>query len=170
MSREKTAEPESGLKKKKDKKDPGRIIQEYLSDSSSPEEVLFKINEILFARQYESTRRYMRAPVALEVTFKVLGKTYNSSSYSLSQRGMFIKSPSPPPVGVDIEVDFTLPDGGGLVHAEGEVVHASALQQAMKQSSILGMSVVFRKIKPEDRRRIDKLVRSRTRKSKKRAG
>jgi hypothetical protein len=163
-----TAEGAKALKKRRPR-DQGRLIQEYLSHSGSAEETLFKINELLFAGNYESTRKHVRAPVSVPVIFRVGEVSYNSSTYTLSQKGAFIKYAEPPLKGTRLNIELFLPDGEPRVQAEGEVVQSAALNDAMRRADISGMSVVFKKIKPEDRRRIDKLVRSQARKIKSRA-
>jgi len=142
------------------KRDPGLQLQEYLRETSSAEEALFMINELLHAGQHQELRKNMRAPIALPVVFRLGAATYKSSSYTLSQRGIFIKFPEPPPEGTEIEMEFVLPDEGGPIRTRGEVVQSAGLAEAMKRASISGMSVVFSGISREDRRRIDKMVRS----------
>jgi len=146
--------------KKKRKQDPGRVFQEYLGASNAPEETLFKINEFLHAGKFESTRKNVRAPLSVPVAYKVDDNTFVGTSYTLSQKGMFVKCPHPPPVDTPINIELQLPDESEFIHAEGEVVHSIPLEDASQQTTISGMSVVFRKIKPEDRRRIDRVVKA----------
>ena len=146
--------------KRRHKPDPGLVFQEYLGTSVSPEEALFKINEFLHAGKFESTRKNVRAPLSVPVAYKVDDNTFVGTSYTLSQKGMFVKCPHPPPVDTPINIELQLPDESEFIHAEGEVVHSIPLEDASQQTTISGMSVVFRKIKPEDRRRIDRVVKA----------
>lgn len=145
--------------KKKRKQDPGLVFQEYLSTSNSPEEALFKINEFLHAGTFESTRENVRAPLSVPVAFKVDDKTQVGTSYTLSQNGIFIKCPHPPPVETQVKIDLQLPDQSDFIQAQGEVVQSISLEEAASKGSLFGMAVVFNKIKSEDRRRIDRAVR-----------
>ncbi|HUT53458.1 MAG TPA: PilZ domain-containing protein [bacterium] len=156
--------------RKKRPKDAVLRFQEYLTSSSSAEEVLFKINELLYAPGAESTRKYVRAPVSIPVVFKIGEQSFSSTTYTLSQKGAFIKFTDPPAKSTRIIIELHLPDGGEVARMEAEVVHSASLQEAMSRADVSGMSVVFKKMKPEDRRRIDKLVRARARKMKSRAG
>jgi hypothetical protein len=156
--------------RRKRPKDPAVRLQEYLSSSRSAEEVLFKINELLYAPSGESTRKYVRAPVSVPVVFKIGDNSFSSTTYTLSQRGAFIKFTDPPPKSTRLVLELGLPDGGDAARMEAEVVQSAPLQEAMRRADVSGMSVVFKKMKPEDRRRIDKLVRARVRKMKNRAG
>ena len=154
--------------RKKKTKDPGRLIVDYFSKPSSPEETLFMINEILFSGEHDNTRKHVRAPISVPVAYRANDKTHVSSSYTLSQKGAFIKSPEPLARGAKIEVEISLPDGGAPVRVDGEVVQSLPLEEARENANISGMSVVFRGIRQKDRQRIDKLVRARAKKIKKR--
>ena len=92
-------EAEKVLKSRK-KKDQGLQIQKYLGSSASPEEALFKINEILYSGQYETTRKNVRAPVSLAVDFKVGDNSYAATTYTLSQKGAFIPRTNTDMVGI----------------------------------------------------------------------
>jgi hypothetical protein len=170
MTQDKEISGAGGAKtsRKRRAKDPARLIVDYFSKSNSPEETLFMINEVLFSSQHENTRKHVRAPISVPVSYKINNKTHVSSSYTLSQKGAFIKSPQPVAEGKKIEVELALPDGGDPVRVEGEVVQSLPFKEAREQANISGMSVVFHKMRQEDRRRIDKLVRAKAKKIKKR--
>lgn len=153
--------------KKRNPDDLGRWFQEYIGGSKSPEEALFKINELLNAGKIENTRKNVRAPLSVPVTFKIGGKSHSASSYTLSQKGAFIKFPNPPKNGTVIEILLKLPDDGGDIRVEGEVVNSITMEDASKKGELSGMAVVFRKIGQEQRRRIDRLVRSHARRMRK---
>jgi hypothetical protein len=141
------------------KRDPGLQLQEYLSRTASAEETLFMINELLFSGQNQGTRKNVRAPVSVPVTFRLGSTVHRASSYTLSQRGMFIKFPDPPVPGTVMELEFALPDNGEAIKTGAEVVQSADLEEAMKRSSISGMSVVFTDISREHRKRIEMVVR-----------
>jgi uncharacterized protein (TIGR02266 family) len=141
-------------------RDPGLRIQRMLVRSDSPEEILFKINELLSAG---SSRKNVRVPVTLPVNYRAADKDFSGSSYTLSQGGMFIKSPEPLAEDTVVEVTMTLPGDEGAIWIEGKVVERVSPDQAREKSGISGMAVVFRKIKTGDQRRIDRFVRSRAR-------
>jgi len=148
--------------------DPALKLQEYLSGSRSPEEALFKINEILYASQIQSTRKHVRAPITFPVTFHAGNDAAWGTCYTLSRKGMFIKCANPPATGSQIQLELGLPDGGGPIPVKAEVVHSSPLKAAAKNGSLSGMSVVFKRMKQDDRKRIDRLVRATARVLKKR--
>ena len=102
----------------------------------------------------------MRAPLSVPVAFKVDDKTQVGTSYTLSQKGMFIKCPHPPPVQTQVQIDLQLPDESDFIEVEGQVVQSISLEEAANKAALSGMAVVFKKIKPEDRKRIDRVVRA----------
>jgi len=145
------------------RRDPGRRIQRLLVQSGSPEEVLFKINELLFQPGEGIARKNIRAPVSLPVNYRVAGRDYAGLSYTLSQDGLFIKSPDPFPKDTILDLELTLPGEDKPILIQAEVVHRTLLDEARLKSGISGMAVVFRRIRSLDQRRIDRFVRSRAR-------
>jgi len=166
MSDGKQTEPSRQKKVSADKirKDPGLRMQEYLNGSTSAEETLFKINELLYSGEHENTRKNARAPVDLPVSFYIGGDRYESTLYTLSQKGAFIKHPDPPAQGTEIRIELEIGDGGGPIKATGEVLQSAAIDEAMKRASLSGMSVLFTRIGKDDRIRIDRLVRKQVKK------
>ncbi|MFO8057555.1 MAG: PilZ domain-containing protein [bacterium] len=146
-------------------KDPILFLQNYLFSSHTPDEVLFKINEILFGEKAESTRKYDRAPISLPVIFEYNGGRQKCTSYTLSQMGMFVKCPHPPPVDSDIMMEIELPNQEDKLRLEARVVHSNDLEKARKDSSLSGMSVVFTNVSQKDRRRLQRLVKAWMRKT-----
>ena len=142
---------------------PGFQIQRIFAHSNSPEEVLFKINEFLYNPDEGRTRKNVRVPISLPVNYTVGDKAFNGLSYTLSQEGLFLKSPEPLPEDTKVTLELTLPGEEKRIVIEGEVIHRTSLNEARQQSGISGMVVVFRKIKGQDQRRIDRFVRSQAR-------
>ena len=162
MEQEKPVRTPRGAKVSSEKirKDPSLQLQQYLGRQTSPEVTLFLINELLNTAEHKQLRRNVRAPINVPVSFRLGAAVHKATSYTLSQRGMFIKFPHPPAAGSELELSFELQDGGGPIRARGEVVASAGLSEAMERAAISGMSVVFTKIGKEERRRIDRVVRA----------
>jgi len=156
----KTAKKISARKRREDL---GLWFQGYLGASQTPEETLFKINELLSAGHIESTRKNVRAPISVAVSFRIEGEVHITHTYTLSQRGLFLKWASPPPEGTRVEMEIHLPDSSEVVLAEGLVVNSVPLSEAAVKGALSGMAVVFDRIRAEDRRALDRLVRARAR-------
>ena len=145
------------------KSDPGLRIQRLLVKSDSPEEILFKINELLFEPGESGARKNVRAPISIPVTYRAGDKEMGGLSYTLSRGGVFIKSPEPLPENTVVEMTLTLPDEAQAILVQGEVVNRVSSDEAREKSGISGMAIVFRNIRTVDQRRIDRFVRSRAR-------
>ena len=143
--------------------DPSLKLHKVLSKSSSAEEVLFKINELLYQAREESTRRNVRVPVSIPVVYRVGEQDFNGLSYTLSQEGVFIKSRAPLPKETSLDLELMLPGQDQGILIAGEVIQSTPPGDAREQSGISGMAVIFRKIRTQDRRRIDRFVRTRAR-------
>lgn len=112
------------------KSDPGLRIQRLLVRSDSPEEILFKINELLFEPGDTRPRKNVRAPVSVPVTCRVGDKEIGGLSYTLSQGGVFIKSPEPLPEATVVEMTLALPGEEKAIQIQGEVVHRISPDEA----------------------------------------
>ncbi len=168
MDHEKGSEPRVKKQgKRREEKDAGVWIQNYLGKSLSPEETLFKLNEILYADRHRGIRKNVRAPFPVQVSINIDGSVQKSTVYTLSQKGAFIKHPSPPPAGRIIDVYLTLPDEGPLISVKGNVVESIPIDKASAKGVLSGMSVVFTDVSATDRKRIDKLVKDKAKRMQK---
>lgn len=77
---------------------------------SPPEDLLFLINELLFAESAQkrlSPRRLWHAPVRF-------GDGAFGVAYNLSQTGLFVRTLNPPPLGTEISIEALPADGSSL--------------------------------------------------------
>ncbi len=139
--------------------DPSLLIEDFLKNAGSPEEVLFKVNELLASQEVTSSRKNVRVPVVLPVQYNSSGKSFNAETYTLSQEGVFIKTPKPLPISSELEVQFILPGDKKDISIVGEVVHQSTMGDTDNSHVLSGMVVIFKDIRDRDRRRIDRFVR-----------
>lgn len=95
-------------------------------------------------------RRAWRSPLLLDVTFAGAGARNETRISDISVTGVYIETNSPAPVGSNLNLTFTLPDGH-LIDTEGVVVHSQP--QA-------GMGVEFTGLKRDDARRIRQFIRT----------
>ena len=141
--------------------DNGIRIQKYLTSSSSPEEMLFKINEMIYSQAGSSSRRNLRVPVSIPVSYRIGGDDFTGDTYTLSQDGLFIKTPEPLEKNTSISLKLNLPGDSKEIKAEGEVIDCMSPDDAVSGGALSGMAVVFHKIKQEDRKRIRRYVKAR---------
>lgn len=143
--------------------DPGLRIQRLLGKSDSPEEILFKINELLYQAGEGNTRKNVRAPISIQVNYRVGRQDFSGLSYTLSRGGVFIKTARPLPESTVVELTLLLPGEEKAIPVEGEVINRISPDQAREKSGISGMAIRFLRIRSMDQHRIDRFVRSRAR-------
>ena len=142
----------------------GIEIQNYLIASGDPEEILFKLNELLHGQDNDVLRKNPRIPVNFPLTWKFKEKEKPGSSYTLSREGMYIKTPRPPKALSEIEVRFSLPGRGYEVYARGEVVRRVSMSEAKGKGLVSGMAVVFKDIHPDHQKVLDEFISDRMKK------
>jgi len=86
----------------------------------SPEEILARINNVLYMNK--SIRKSPRIRINLAVEYEYAGKRYQSTMQDLSENGAFIMTLAPPPRDVNITVRFTLPNTSHEIAAIGRAV------------------------------------------------
>lgn len=89
-----------------------------------------------------------RATLLIEVKYEGSGVRANTRISDISETGIFVDSMSPLPVGANLELTFTLPNGH-VVEAEGRVAHCQPR---------IGMGIEFSRLKPEDAAAISEAV------------
>lgn len=95
-------------------------------------------------------RQAWRSPLLLDVTYEGAGAQAETRISDISVTGVYIEMVSPVPVGSNLKLSFTLPDGYA-VHTEGVVVHSQPHT---------GIGVEFTALKREDARRIRQFIRA----------
>jgi PilZ domain len=95
-------------------------------------------------------RRAWRSQLLLEVTYEGAGVQTETRISDISVTGVYIEIMSAIPVGSNLKLTFTLPDGHA-VHTEGVVVHSQPQT---------GVGVEFTTLKREDAHRIRQFIRA----------
>ncbi len=133
-------------------------IDRYLGLSNAPEEVLFKLNELLYGQQAALMRKNPRIPVSLSLVWKCGDAARPGSSYTLSREGMFIKTAAPMENDSEIEVSFLLPGDEEPVLVSARVVRKVGPEEAHQQGLVSGMAVTFQNVSPGILRRLDHFI------------
>lgn len=97
----------------------------------------------------KENRKHARVALIQEVEYEGEVGTFRSRLSDLSEEGIFIDTATPFPPEAIVKVKFRLPDSEEPISATAEVRHAR---------KGLGMGVRFLDLKPEDRKKISKLV------------
>lgn len=96
-------------------------------------------------------RSSKRAPIAARVVFKLPDSTELEvrESDNLSLGGMFIKTPTPPPAGTQVDFEFVLTDASEVIRGNGEVTWRR--MEDAGPDAPAGMGVRFLKLSPGSR-------------------
>lgn len=96
----------------------------------------------------DNNRKTPRRNLLVEVRYIGAGVRGQTRISDMSATGIYVDAMNPLPVGVSLDMDFTLPDGNEI-HAQGVVIRCEPR---------IGMAVSFTQIDPQDQQRIAEIV------------
>ena len=105
-------------------------------------------------------RKHPRVELTAEVTFEGRTNFYVGFPEDISSGGLFVSTYDIQPIGTEIAISFTLPNGRAI-HAQGQVRWVRDTVEP-DEDSTPGMGVMFENLSPEDREAIDEFIRSRS--------
>lgn len=91
----------------------------YIDRFTTPEEIITKINDIIFSKSNQ--RHAPRVGVNIDVEYEFQGNRYKSRIQNLSRNGAFIGTLNPPDKNSLIKISFALPEC--KIETEGRVVY-----------------------------------------------
>ncbi len=103
----------------------------------------------------ENKRRHPRRPMYRVVRYAIEGREYADLSTNVSERGIFIKNFSPPPVGTRVELTVKGPQLAQPFRLVGRVAHVNLDDDPHKR----GMGVEFLAVVADSRPLIEGFVR-----------
>jgi hypothetical protein len=148
----------------------------FISYLMSPEEVIARINGIIYSRKAGieglPVRSSPRVSVNVEVHYEFGGLLHRSTIQTLSARGAFIATLKPPARDCRLALSFELP-GAGMIEAGARVLYrieydlqkgiiAHPSSQGKKIAAIPGMAVFFEEISEKDLASIRDFVERKT--------
>jgi hypothetical protein len=134
----------------------------------SPEDLIHRINTIVYQNIYERTSPRLRVKIPVE--YEHTGKRLKSATQYISENGAFIITLSPPPDGTSITADFSLVPGGKHIVVQGHAVYSIGCNldeaiishpssQSRKIVALPGFGFVFDVIADSDRGLIKDFVK-----------
>lgn len=108
----------------------------------------------------ENLRRAQRVDMQIEVNFGSEHNFYTGLSENLSEGGIFVVTPNVLPRGTRMTVEFTLPDQGEPIKAQGVVRWTRELENADPDYPS-GMGIQFEAIEGGNEARVLEFFRSR---------
>jgi len=104
----------------------------------------------------EERRRSMRTELIVRVDYSTVDEMFSEFTRDINEGGLFIETEKPQQQGTEVTMHFNLPGSEETVRTVGRVVHVTPGDAANPP----GMGIEFEELSPEDRRRIDALIRS----------
>ena len=101
-------------------------------------------------------RRTSRAAVTVRIDYATVDELFSEFTRDINEGGLFIETEKPHEPGTEVAMQFHLPGTDEVLHTVGRVVRVSSGAPGMTP----GMGIEFDELTPEDRRRIDQIVRA----------
>ena len=122
----------------------------------SPEQVLYRVHQLLFSGSCSQKKVTDRVPISVPVDFTVGDRTYTGFLLNISPTGLFLHTPEELLPGTLLTLRFRLPNGKRLIELQGVVrwtTHSNP-----EKHLFAGAGVMFSRISDEDHRLIKSFV------------
>jgi CheY-like chemotaxis protein len=127
-----------------------------LTKNFTPEELIFRVNKVLFSDKAALGSPRKRAPVSITADFSVGENKHLGTILNLSESGVFLHTPVELLTGAMLNIKFSLPDGSADIEAKG-LVRWTTGENAAK-TVFGGGGIMFTIITPEHQEAIKKFV------------
>ena len=104
----------------------------------------------------DDRRRFERAPVTLRIDYGTVDEMFSEFTRDINEGGLFIETDKPLELGTEVAMQFQLPGSRDPLQTVGRVVHVTPA--ALGHPG--GMGIEFDELTPDDRIRIDEIVRA----------
>ena len=104
----------------------------------------------------ENRRRTSRAGVTVRIDYATVDEMFSEFTRDINEGGLFIETDKPHAPGTEVSMQFHLPGSNEILRTLGRVVRVSS----GNLGSPAGMGIEFDELTPDDRRKIDRIVRA----------
>lgn len=101
-------------------------------------------------------RRSHRAELVVRVDYATVDEMFSEFTRDINEGGLFIETEKPRPIGTEVTLHFNLPGSGEALSTVGRVVRLGRGDH----SNAPGMGVEFEELEPDDRRKINSIIRA----------
>ena len=101
-------------------------------------------------------RRADRAGVTVRIDYATVDEIFSEFTRDINEGGVFIETEKPHQPGTEVSMQFHLPGGREVLQTLGRVVRVWSGNEATPA----GMGIEFDELTPDDRSRIDRIVRA----------
>jgi uncharacterized protein (TIGR02266 family) len=101
-------------------------------------------------------RRARRSGLTVRIDYATVDEIFSEFTRDINEGGLFIETEKPHLPGTEVSMQFHLPGSEEVVETVGRVVRISR----GGPGSSPGMGIEFDELKPDDRKKIDRIVRA----------
>lgn len=101
-------------------------------------------------------RRAIRSPLTVRIDYATVDEIFSEFTRDINEGGLFIETEKPHAPGTEVSMQFHLPGSDEVVETVGRVVRVSKGGGGAPP----GMGIEFDELRPDDRHRIDRIVRA----------
>ena len=112
------------------------------------------------AKAGRERRRTRRLPVEIQIQYETADGFFQDYIRNLSLGGIFIETSKPLPMHTKLKVQFSLPDMGAPIVADGVVVHTLRVGQP-RNPSLSGMGIRFSDLEPSSKEMLESYLQVR---------
>jgi uncharacterized protein (TIGR02266 family) len=109
-----------------------------------------------FATAERERRRAGRSALTVRIDYATVDEIFSEFTRDINEGGLFIETEKPHLPGTEVSMQFHLPGTDEVVETIGRVVRVSRGGAGAPP----GMGIEFDELNPDDRKRIDRIVRS----------
>ena len=104
----------------------------------------------------QNRRRTHRAGVTVRIDYSTVDEMFSEFTRDINEGGLFIETEKPHQPGTEVSMQFNLPGSREVLQTIGRVVRVSSGDAGTPP----GMGIEFDELTPEDRAKIDRIVRA----------
>lgn len=123
----------------------------FIDKSLSMEDIIFRIAGFLDPDEHEE-KKVVEVPVSIAVNYKHEGNAFSAYTFTVSPKGMFLRTSKPLEEGAETELQFELNEGGRNIKTKARVTRVvTADDREALLKSPKGMEVEFVGLDPGDK-------------------
>jgi CheY-like chemotaxis protein len=124
----------------------------------SQEELIYIVQSLVIPKVKLDERKSPRTMVRVPLVYDFHGRSFTSTSFTLSRDGIFIRDMNPPVAGTWVKLKVFIPGQPNPIEAEGEVVYAIPYFVGVNRFHVSGMAIRFLNLSEDRRQMLEQFV------------
>jgi DNA-binding response OmpR family regulator len=126
----------------------------------SHEELVYIVQSLIIPKVKLDERKSPRTMVRVPLVYEFHGRSFTSTSFTLSRDGIFIRDMNPPVAGTWVKLKVFIPGQSEPIETEGEVVYAIPYFVGVNRFHVSGMAIRFLNLSEDRRQLLEQFVNS----------